>query len=115
MPAHRAPRASASSTAKSAPHAMSRRRSSGPTPNRWCNVTYSRQFAGSLSVAKSTARRPHPSSTILQASGSALSSPVVTDGSLSHVGVWLWSYGRSTRTRNSRWAVLASSNQRLGW
>src|SRR3954452_24838283 len=27
-------------------------------------VTYSRQFAGSLSVANSTARRPHPSSTI---------------------------------------------------
>src|SRR6202042_2171380 len=34
------------------------------TPSRWCTATYSRQLPGSLRVAKSTALRPQPSSTI---------------------------------------------------
>ena len=63
MPAHLAPRAAASSMASPAPHATSSTRSAAPMPSCWCRATYSRQLAGSLNVAKSTARRPHPSST----------------------------------------------------
>ena len=68
MPAHRAPRRPASSTARPAPQAMSSSVSLALTPSRWCRATYSRQLAGSLRVEKSTARRPQPSSTPRQLS-----------------------------------------------
>ena len=63
IPAHRAPRRPASSMARPEPQATSSSPSPAPTPSRWCSVTYSRQLAGSLRVANSTALRPQPSST----------------------------------------------------
>src|ERR1700722_16865885 len=63
IPQQEAPRRRASSTASPDPHATSSSRSPASTPSRWCTATYSRQLPGSLSVAKSTALRPQPSST----------------------------------------------------
>ncbi len=62
-PAQVAPRAAASSTARPEPQATSSSRSPARTPSSWCTATYSRQLPGSLSAAKSAARRPQPSST----------------------------------------------------
>ena len=64
MPATNAPRARASSSERPEPHATSSSRSPSRTSSAWCTVTYSRQAAGSRSVANSTARRPQPSSTV---------------------------------------------------
>ena len=66
IPAHTAPRIVASSIARPEPQATSRTRSPSRIPRRWCTATYSRDADGSLSVEKSTTRRPHPSSTISQ-------------------------------------------------
>ena len=69
MPLHRAPRMRASSMASPDPHATSSTRSPAPRPRRECTKTYSRQLLGSATVAKSTALRPQPSSTISQLIG----------------------------------------------
>jgi len=72
IPAHEAPRRPASSIASPDPQATSSSRSPASTPSRWCIATYSRQLPGSLSVAKSTALRPQPSSTITHCGVSVL-------------------------------------------
>src|SRR5947209_7361200 len=63
IPAQEAPRSRASSIASPEPQATSRSRSPASTGSTWWTLTCSRQLPGSLNVAKSTARRPQPSST----------------------------------------------------
>ena len=75
-PAQTAPRRRASSSARPLPQATSRSRSPSSMPSRARMTTYSRQLYGSLSVAKSAALRPHPSSTTVHAA---------RDGTLSRI------------------------------